>query len=167
MLLTDLLSIEQWEEIEKELYERSGLNACVYDLDGNRITSFKAWANEICPLIKSYPQGVSAICAVANQHFTSEAKNSQQPVISECDAGFVKFAVPIFYNQEFLGTIGGCGHCLPEGEVETFLIHKTLDIDESTLEDKAQDVKTISEDEINTLVAFLQTRLQEILSRSA
>ncbi|HMB32031.1 MAG TPA: PocR ligand-binding domain-containing protein [Desulfohalobiaceae bacterium] len=166
MLLTDLLPVEKWEELEKELFEHSGLNSCVYDTEGNRITSFKAWANDLCPLIKSYPQGVSAICAIANQFFTSEAQNTQEPVISECDAGFVKFALPIFYNQEFLGTVGGCGHCLPDGEVETFLIHKTLDIDESKLEEMAQEVKTISEEEIDKLVNFLQARLQEILPKS-
>ncbi len=166
MLLTDILPLEKWEELERELFDRSGLNSCVYDTEGNRITSFQAWANKMCPLIKSYPQGVSTICAVANQYFTSEAEKTQEPVISECDAGFVKFAIPIFYNQEFLGTVGGCGYCLPDGEVETFLIHKTLDIDESELEEMAKEVKTISEEEINKLVEFLQTRLQEMLSKS-
>ncbi len=167
MLLTDVLPIEQWENLEKELHDRSGLNACVYDIEGNRITSFAAWANKLCPLIKSYPQGVSTICAVANQYFTSEASQTQKPVISECDAGFVKFALPIFYNQEFMGTVGGCGHCFPDGEVETFLIHKTLDIDESQLEKMAQEVKTISEEEINKHIAFLEKRLKEIVPESS
>jgi len=166
MRITDVLPVEQWEELERELHERSGLNACVYDNEGNRITSYTAWANELCSLIKSYPQGVSTICAVANQNFTSQASQTQEPVVSECDAGFVKFALPIVFRQEFLGTIGGCGHCLPDGEVETFLIHKALGIDEAQLERMAQEVQTITEEEINENIAYLQRRLQEVIPES-
>jgi len=163
MDLTDIIPIEKWEAFEKELYDRSGMNACVYDNQGNRITSFAAWANEVCPIIKSYPEGIAAVCAVANQYFTTQAAKTKQPVIDECDAGFVKFAVPIFYQQEFLGTVGGCGHILPDGEVETFFIEKAIGKDDLELEKKIDTVKNISENDIKELVDFVQTYLNNIL----
>ncbi|MCD4719096.1 MAG: PocR ligand-binding domain-containing protein [Desulfobacula sp.] len=163
MNLTDIIPLEKWEAFEKELYDRSGMNACVYDNQGNRITSFAAWANEVCPTIKSYPEGIAAVCAVANQYFTKETAKTKQPVVDECDAGFVKFAVPIFYKQEFLGTVGGCGHILPDGEVETFFIEKAIGKDDLELEKKIGTVKNISENDIKKLVDFVQKYLNNIL----
>jgi len=163
MHLTDIIPIEKWEAFEKELYDRSKMNACVYDNQGNRITSYVSWANEICPTIKSYPEGIAAICAVANQYFAKETAKTKQPVVDECDAGFAKFAVPIFYKHEFLGTVGGCGHILPDGEVETFFIEKAIGGNDLGLEKKIDTVKQISENDINKLVNFVQTYLKDIL----
>jgi len=165
MNLTDILSIEKWEAFEKELNKRSGMNACVYDNKGNRITKYAAWANEVCPTVKSYPEGIAAVCAGANQFFTSETAKTKQPVVDECDAGFVKFAVPIFYQQEFLGTAGGCGHLLPDGEVEIFYIEKTIGKDNLDLEKKAGTVKKTSEKEIKEWIDFVQTYLKTILPK--
>jgi len=160
--LTELASIEKWEALEKALNKRSGLNACVYDTEGFRITSFTAWANDLCPAIKSTPQGASAICALANQYVTSQSKETGQPVIIECDAGMVKFAIPIFWNNDFLGTVGGCGHRLPDSEVETFLIHKAINRDLEELDTMAASVKTISDEEINEHIKFLQNELSSL-----
>ncbi|MBW1751671.1 MAG: hypothetical protein JRJ46_00895 [Deltaproteobacteria bacterium] len=57
MKLKDILSIEKWTEIEKEINNKFGLNASVFDADGIRITRFKNWANRLCPVIKSYENG--------------------------------------------------------------------------------------------------------------
>lgn len=163
MNLTDIISIEKWESFEQKLYDRSGMNACVYDNQGNRITSYVSWANEVCPTIKSYPEGIAAICAVANQYFTKETAETKQAIVDECDAGFAKFAVPIFYKHEFLGTVGGCGHILPDGEVETFFIEKAIGKDALELEKKVATVKKISENDIKKLIDFVQTYLKKIL----
>lgn len=165
MDLTDITSIEEWEAFEKELHERSGMNSSVYDKNGNRITSYANWANDVCPTVKSYPEGIAAICAVANQYFTTETEKTKQPVVDECDAGFVKFAVPIFYEQEFLGTVGGCGHLLPDGEVETFFIEKAIEKDDLKLEEKVDTVKKTSEEEIKTFIDFVQSYLKNIVSK--
>ena len=44
MKLTDIMPIEAWVEIEKEIHGRAGLNAAVYDVSGKRITDFKGFA---------------------------------------------------------------------------------------------------------------------------
>ena len=167
MKLTELAPIEKWEALEKALNKRSGLNSCVYDTDGYRITSFTAWANDLCPVIKSTPQGASAICALANQHATNKAKETGQPVIIECDAGFVKFAVPIFWDNVFLGTVGGCGYRLPDAEIDTFLIHKSTGHDLQELDSLAVNVKTISNEEIDGHIKFIQDELSSLLTKKS
>ena len=41
MKLAEIMPIEKWVEIEKEINRQSGLNASVYDVEGVRITDFK------------------------------------------------------------------------------------------------------------------------------
>ncbi len=164
MQLLDLAPVEKWEEAEKKLHQASNMNACVYDEQGSRITKYTAWGNEICPLVKSHPQGVSNICAVANQNITIQAKDAQAPVVDECDAGFVKFAVPIIHDGHFWGTVGGCGHIYPDGEVETFYIHKSIGHDQEKLDKLAAKVPHTNPVEIQKQIELAQKELAEILS---
>ncbi|MFO8047548.1 MAG: PocR ligand-binding domain-containing protein [Desulfosudaceae bacterium] len=163
MHLTDLAPVEKWEELEKELHQSSGLNACVYDDQGTRITKYVAWGNELCPIIKGHPQGVTNICAVANQNMTNMARESEEPVVDECDAGFVKFAVPVVKNGQFLGTVGGCGHVYPDGEVETFYIHKSIDQDQDELDKLAARVPQTDSQEIQKQIELVQKLLSPLL----
>lgn len=164
MELTDIASLEKWEEFEKEIHNQCGMNASVYNNQGNRITSYVAFANEICSTIKSFPEGIAAICAMVNQHFGAELAKTKQPLIDECDAGLVKFAVPILFKGEFLGTVGGCGHLLPDSEVETFLIEKAIGKDDLGLETKMNTVKRVSEEEVKASLVFVQTYLDNLMS---
>jgi ferredoxin len=82
---------------------RSGLNAAVYNVDGVRITDFKKWANELCPALRATAKGQEYICAVAHQNIAARAIKTGKTVVDECDAGLMKFAVPIFVADEFLG----------------------------------------------------------------
>ena len=43
MKLTDVLPLEKWIELEKEINRRSGLNASVFDINGIRISDFQKW----------------------------------------------------------------------------------------------------------------------------
>ena len=155
MELTDIASVEKWEEFEKEIHTRSGIYAGVYNNQWNRITSYVAFgANEVCPTIKAYPEGVAAICTMANQYFGTVLAKTKQPLVDECDAGFVKFAVPILLEGVFLGMVGGCGHLLPDGEVETFPIQKAIGKDCLELDKKINTAETISKKEVDELIAF-------------
>lgn len=164
MELTNIASIEKWEEFEKEIHTRSGMNACVYNNQWNRITSYVAFANDVCSTIKAYPDGIAAICTIANQYFGTKLAKTKQPLVDECDAGFVKFAVPILSEGVLVGMVGGCGHLLPDGEVETFLIEKAIGKDDLELGKKINTVKTISKKEVAELIVFVQNHLRGLLS---
>jgi len=159
MKLTDILSKEEWAQFEKELFERFHINCTVYDTAGIAVTGMPNWCNRLCPAVKANPESLAAICATANQDFMAQAKASKKPVIGECDAGLIKIAVPIFIDGEFLGTAGGCG-LLPEGgEVETFLIEKTLGLSEEEIAVLCSDLGSMTEEEAQQMVNFIDERL--------
>jgi len=165
MELTDLLTVEKWMNLEKEIYERYGLDTNVFNTSGIRITPYKAWVNRLCPEIKSTDKGQSFICAVAHMNLATMARNSREAVVEECDAGIVKIVVPIFVGDNFIGAVGACGKCLDDGEVDTFLINKVTDIEEEKLENLTQGIESISTKTTGELIAYVEEKLQNIILR--
>ena len=164
MELTDILPLEKWVELEKEIVEQTGLDASVFNTDGIRITEYKNWANRLCPVVKASDRGQSFICAVAHMNIASLAKQRKAVAIEECDAGLVKLVVPIFVDDIFLGSVGACGLRLDDGEVDAFMIHKTIGMDESEIEDLAEDIGSIPSAQANKLGQFIKAKLGQIIS---
>jgi len=164
MKLTDIAPLDKWLELEQKINERSGLNASVFNVDGVRITDFKRWANKLCPVIKADEKGQNYICAVAHQNIAAEAERSRQPVIAECDAGLMKMVVPIFANDAFLGVAGGCGYVLGDGEVDTFMVNKTIGLAEEKLKNLSDDVPVMTPEQAQSLTEFIQNEVGQILN---
>jgi ligand-binding sensor protein len=163
MKLTDIAPLDKWLELEEKINERTGLNASVFNVDGVRITNFKKWANKLCPVIKANKKGQDYICAVAHQNIAAQAERSHQPVIAECDAGLMKMVVPIFANDEFLGVAGGCGYILGNGEVDTFMVNKTIGIEDEKLKNLLGDIPVMSPDQAQSHTGFIQNEVDQIL----
>ena len=162
MNLIDILPIEKWIELEKEINKRSGLNASVFDADGIRITDYKKWANRLCPVVKANEKGQSYIWAVAHQNAANQAHKNREPVIIECDAGLVKVVGPIIVHDEFLGVAGGCGLLLKDSEVDTFLVNKTTGIGVEKIEKLSNDIATISMEQLKSVIKYIEDELEWI-----
>ena len=163
MILTDILPLDQWKQLEMEIHDRYGMDTNVFDTQGVRISDFKRWVNRLCPEIKAIDKGQSFICAVAHMNLASQAMQTRQPVIEECDAGLVKIVVPIFVDDTFLGAVGACGFLLDDGEVDTFLINKVTGIEEEKAEELAVNLGAISSEKAQELVQFVSERIDRII----
>ena len=164
MKLTDIAPLEKWLELEQKINVRSGLNASVFDDAGVRITEFKRWANKLCPLIKADEKGQNYICAVAHhENIAAQAETTRQPVISECDAGLMKLVVPIFIEGKFLGVAGGCGYVLGNGEVDSFMVNKTVEIDKEKLKDLSADIPVMTMEQAQSHTEFILSEIEQIL----
>lgn len=163
MELTDILPIEKWVELEKEIVEKTGLNAGIYNINGARITDFKKWPNRLCPEINGNKKGQTFICAPAYQNMAAIADNTGKGVVEECDAGLGRIVVPIKVDGKLIGTAGGCGLLFEDGEVEPFFINKNIDLDEETIEEMAQEIPVMTEEASEKAVKLIETRIAEIL----
>ncbi len=163
MKLTDITSIEKWKAFEKNIHEKSGLDANVFNPDGIRITEYKEWVNRLCPAIKAIDKGQSYICAVAHMNIAVQAMQTRMPAIDECDAGLIKLVVPIFIGDEFAGAVGACGLLSEDGEVDAFLINKTTDMNEDAIQELSEGIGTISRQKAEELAEYIQQELRNML----
>ena len=162
MEFSEILPIEKWIELEKDIFERSGLASNVFNVDGIRITDYKVWVNRLCPVVKAHDSGQSFICAVAHMNIADMAKKSKEAVIEECDAGLLKLVVPIFVNEEFAGAVGACGLLLDDGDVDSFMVNRTIEIGEEKVEGLSEDIKRISTEDVEALGEYITEHIKKI-----
>jgi ligand-binding sensor protein len=161
MELTDILSKEEWTAFEKELYNRFQINCTVYNSSGIGVTGKPNWCNRLCPEIKANKDSLSTICAPGNQNFMAQARQTNEPVIGECDAGLIKVAVPIFKDDEFLGTAGGCGLLPDGGELETFIVEKTTGLSEAEISSLCEGMGSMTQEQAAEMADYIERRLVE------
>ena len=155
---------EKWMELEKKIHEKSGLDSNVFDTNGYRITDFKQWVNRLCPVVKDSDKGQSFICAVAHMNIAAIAINTREPVIEECDAGLVKLVVPIFYDDDFIGAVGACSLLLDDGEVDSFMVNKTIGLDESEVDALSNDIPSVTTEQLEDLAVYIRAEIENLLS---
>ncbi|PMP84554.1 MAG: histidine kinase [Thermodesulfobium narugense] len=123
--------------------------------------------NALCPYIKDNSNSLM-ICSVAQQILGKIALDKKETVIDECDAGMVKFVIPIFIGNEFLGTIGGCGRLGDNKDsVEIFYISKLTGKDENEIKELAKSVTKVSKDEMKEIISFIQNRINSLIYQSS
>jgi ligand-binding sensor protein len=163
MQLLDIQTMEKWIELEEEMYNKFVLCASVFNAYGAKITAFRKWPNNLCPVIQANKKSQSFICAVANRNLAQQARQTKHPVISECDAGMLKLVVPIFVNHEFLGVFSGCGVLVDGSDVETFLIHKTIGMNIAEIDRLKRSINIIGKDGARLLMRRLKNRVDVII----
>ena len=163
MTLLDLLTVEEWNEFSKQMHQKYGISFGISDTAGARVSTYANWCNQLCPEIKSNPQSLAAVCAVAAQHFTDRTRQSREPEIDFCDIGLLKIAVPIFVGDTFLGTAGGCGFLSESGEVDAFMIGKVMGWDAPKVADFTTDLVPMSQARANEMVADVSSRIAAIV----
>ncbi|RLC00625.1 MAG: hypothetical protein DRH90_18030 [Deltaproteobacteria bacterium] len=164
MELTDIQPMGKWIELEKKIIEKCRIQSVTFNIEGARITDYVKWSNRICPVIKGSEKGGPFICAVAHMNMASQAQKTRKAVVEECDAGILKIVVPIFVKDEFVGTAGGCGRLPADGEVDTFMINKTIGIDEKEIEDLVDDMGSMTTEEAQECADFVESEIKAIVA---
>jgi ligand-binding sensor protein len=161
--LTDILSIEEWIKLEKDIHQKSGLDVNVFDTEGIRISDYKIWVNKLCPAIKANDKGQSFICAVAHMNIAAQAKQERKAVIEECDAGLIKLVVPVLVDEEFIGAVGACGLLLDDGEADSFMINRTTEIEEEEIGRLSNGIAKITTEEAQMIAAYIQEQINRVI----
>lgn len=152
----------QWLAVGRELHDRFGLNPSINDAQGHPLATNDHWANALCPAIRGSNQGFSPVCISAGEHFAKLLRTSGKPVVEECGAGMLRIAVPVFVNQEFVGSLGGCGKVCDGGDVDEFMIRKVTGLELEQIRTRAASVASITWGETDEIVEFLEEKVRSL-----
>jgi ligand-binding sensor protein len=160
MELTDIMSLGRWKSIADQIHEKFGFNGTVFKKDNYVLVKSDGWANKVCPAIKS---GESVfVCSSAQQRLFRIAQEKKDCVVDECDAGFIKFLMPLYIGNEFAGMIGGCGYLAENTKIDAFYISKLLKKEDIT--DLLISTKYITKDKLMEVIQFVQGQAQTIVA---
>jgi len=135
MILQDTKRID-WHQFEQTLYDRFAVNAVTLTKNGTRKTMGDVpWANELCALIKSNPNGAGRICDRLLKILMQAAQTKRNIITGECDAGMNKWVLPIIQNDKIDGFVNICGRPFCNADrIYTEYICKTIHVDTETIE---------------------------------
>lgn len=167
MKMTDLMSTEEWLELERELFEKFNINAEVVEEDGKRVTGKRLWCNELCKTIRESDKGTGGICAPSGQEFVRLTREERKPFIEECDICLSKINVPVVVNDELVGAVGGCGPLLEGEELEEFMVSVTMGLEEEDITRLAEDIPVVSQEKLEEIQAYIEARVAEIVAKAS
>jgi len=159
MTLLEIMDMDGWKALEREIHQLTGMNPGVFDAKGAKLTDLALFGNALCPRIKGSPEGRRDICATANQVLSGRAAKTGTPVVEECDAGMLKIVVPILSGGEFIGTIGACGGMLEGSEPDLFHVGKIIGQDPAALSADAAKAPRLSRQRADELAAWMAGRI--------
>lgn len=167
MQMTDLMPVEDWLALEKELFDKFNINAEVVEEDGKRVTGKRLWCNELCQVIRESDKGTAGICAPSGQEFVRLTREEREPFIEECDICLAKVNVPVIVDGELVGAVGGCGPLPEGGEVEEFMVQVTMGLEEKDVQRLARSVPTASQERLEEIRAYIEDKVAAIVSNAA
>ena len=163
MEMTDILPVAAWAELERDITERFGVNAHVYNDKGQPFTGHATWENKLCLAIRESKSAATGICAVINQVLGHEVRETKAPAITDCDAGMLVVCVPLFIKGELVGMVGGCGGFADDNEPEAYLLEKMAGLSEDKVEEICAGMPRKTAAEVQALSDYIEGRVAEIV----
>lgn len=87
------------------------------------------------------------------------AKKERRPIIDFCDAGMLKLVIPVFCQNEFVGTLTACGAYIEGEELEAFLIEKSSKLNKQEVEAL---IRQVPEGDLSKISAVTQRLFRQI-----
>jgi ligand-binding sensor protein len=150
-----------WHHFEQSLYDRFAVNAVTLTLNGTRKTSEDVpWANELCALIKTHPNGADKICNRLLKILLQAAQSKKKFVTGECAAGMNKWVLPIIQEDEIDGYVNICGRPFCNADrIYTEYISKTIELDAETIKKLLPCLKPIDSCTLKEMKCFIKSYL--------
>ena len=161
MILSDSKHID-WHHFEASVYDRFAVNAVTLTRTGERKTEGDVpWANALCALIKTSPNGADRICNKLLKVLLQAAREKKNFITGECAAGMNKWVLPIIQDDEVDGFVNICGRPFCNAErIYTDYISQTVDVDAETIQKMLPCLNPIDPRTLKEMKQFIKGYLQ-------
>lgn len=155
--LTDLFNIELLQELQDSFFLSNGISIGISDRDGIAITKHCS-CNPFCSeYTKKTAEGLRR-CQECDKRGAAMAAEKREPVLYNCHAGMLEFAVPIIVDGRMLGAFhGGQVTDHPLDEEVILQLAEDLDISPEEYLEAARKTPVIDRKHMENSAAFLHT----------
>lgn len=154
--ISDYLDIDFLQMLQDNCSKAMGLAFVTVDYRGCPITHYSGFT-PYCRLGRKH-QGFFEMCKQCDAHGGLQAAITGEPYIYRCHAGLVDFALPLFYDGNYMGSLMGGQIRLnreEKGELECILPVKTDWRKDKALDEAYQETQTVSYEKIKSAVTLL------------
>lgn len=154
--ISDYLDIGFLQMLQDNCSKAMGLAFVTVDYRGCPITHYSGFT-PYCQLGRKH-QGFFEMCKQCDAHGGLQAAITGEPYIYRCHAGLVDFALPLFYDGNYMGSLMGGQIRLnreEKGEIECILPVKTDWRKDKALDEAYHETQTVSYEKIKSAVTVL------------
>lgn len=155
--LTDLFNIDLMQELQDSFFLSNGISIGVSDQNGVAITKHCS-CNPFCSEYTKKTEKGLKLCQECDKQGAAMAAKSGGPVLYNCHAGMLEFAVPILVDGHMLGAFHGgqvIDHSLDENAIRQ--LAADLDLDEEEYLEAARKTPIVNRKHMENSAAFLHT----------
>jgi ligand-binding sensor protein len=156
----EIMSAEQWDELLEELASDSLMATALMDTEGSILRSHGR-RSALCKLIRDSDEARMSVCSQTSQAMLELVRVSLTPVIEECEAGMLRLVIPVVRDGILVFQVAACGRLAHDGEIETFLVSKLLDMEEADVTDLSRSVTLVARRYLQELGERFFLRLNE------
>ena len=138
---------EEWQQILDDLSEALDMPTALVDPQ-SFVLQESGERHELCKAIRANKESLIGICARTQKFMSKEAKETRRPVIVSCEAKMTKCLVPVFSDEEFMGSIVVCGTGIPEEEITTTMIAESINRSEEEVNRMIEQVPFVAQDKV-------------------
>jgi ligand-binding sensor protein len=142
MNLYDINSEEEWQQILDDLREALSMPTALVDPQ-SFVLQESGERHELCKAIRDNKESLIAICAKTQKFMSKEARKTRRPVIVSCEANMSKCLIPVFSDDEFMGSVVVCGTGIPEEEITPAMIAESINRSEEEINRMIQQVPIV------------------------
>ena len=155
--LTDIFNIDLLQELQDSFFLSNGISIGISDKNGVAITKHCS-CNPFCSeYTKKSAEGLKR-CQECDKHGSALAAEKGRPVLYNCHAGMLEFAVPIVVEGHTLGAFhGGQVTERPLDEAVIRQLAADLDLDEEEYLEAARKTPIVDREYMENSAAFLHT----------
>lgn len=125
MNLYYIKSEEEWQQILDDLSEALNMPTALVDPQ-SFVLQESGERHELCKAIRANKESLINICARTQKFMKKEAEETRRPVIVSCEANMTKCLIPVFSDEEFMGSVVVCGTGIPEEEITPAMIAESI-----------------------------------------
>ncbi|MEA4854288.1 MAG: PocR ligand-binding domain-containing protein [Christensenella sp.] len=101
--IMDIFNTPQFQKLQDNIAESVGLAIIATDYTGTPITKHSL-CTRFCCMVRDHPY-YKTLCERCDSRGGLEAARTRTPYIYTCHSGIVDFAIPIIYNNAYLGAV--------------------------------------------------------------
>lgn len=153
--LSDVIDIKFLQQFQDDFAKGVGVASVTVDLDGKPVTNPSSYTRFCMDYTHSTECGDKR-CAESHRKGGEEAAKTGKPVVYECHAGLIDFAVPIMIEGKQIGTILG-GQVLTNSpdDHKYRRIAKEIGVDEEGYVEAVKEIRTLSRESIEAAANVL------------
>ena len=138
---------DEWQQILDELSEALNMPTALVDPQ-SFILQESGERHELCKAIRANKESLIDICARTQKFMAKEAKETRRPVIVSCEANMTKCLIPVFSDEEFMGSVVVCGTGIPEEEITAAMIAKSINRSEEEVNRMIKQVPFVAQEKV-------------------